>query len=195
MTTIGDKWSDWTRNVVDEYKNLPSEEIKKILEAKAFPYAICFEHWQGDFNIGTGIRNANAFGAKEVFYLGKRKWDKRGAVGTYNYLNIKHLETIEDLKALNNKYTIYGVDNVPGSISLDNINNIICECKYPLFVMGEEGTGITPDVLAICKSVIKIDMYGSVRSLNCGTASGILMYELAKNYKVKNENCNTTYSK
>ena len=179
-----------SRNVKDEYKDLSTEEIKERLAKTSFPYAVCFEHWQGDFNMSTGIRNANAFNAREVFYLGKRKWDKRGSVGTHHYADVKHLATIEDLKALKNKYLFYGIDNVGVTTPLSKIRwglSVPLQYAYgtsPLMIFGEEGKGLTEETLALCDVVVEIPMFGSVRSLNCGTASGIVMNDFVNKYLI-----------
>ena len=125
-----------TRNITDKYKGWQEDLIKSDLKQKAFPYAVMMEHW-GDFNLGTLIRNANAFGAQEVFYFGQRKWDKRGAVGTYKYTNLIFLETTEELLDLKSRYTIIGIDNVPGSVP---ITNFVWPTN-PLLVFGDEGFG------------------------------------------------------
>lgn len=163
----------WHRNVSDHLKDKSEEEIKEYLRQNAHPFAVCFEHWIGDFNMGTGIRNANAFGAQEVFYLGDRKWDKRSAVGVYNYTEVQWIPTIEHLLKLKERYVFVGIDNVPGSVSIRHY-------RWPrnaLMVFGEEGAGLTPEMQALCKDIVEIPMFGSVRSLNCGTASGIIMYD------------------
>lgn len=186
-----------SRNVIDEYKDLPTEEIKKILAEKAFPFAVCFEHWQGDFNISTGIRNANAFGAEKVFYLGgKKKWDKRGAVGTHNYMDITYLPSIEALRALKSEYKIIGIDNIEDQIPARPSRAGCCSFYQlpdfrwglgavfvkPLMLFGEEGVGLTKEVLNLCDAIVEIPMFGSVRSLNCGTASGIVMNDFVTQY-------------
>jgi tRNA G18 (ribose-2'-O)-methylase SpoU len=163
----------WERNITDNLKDKTHQEIKEHLKATAHPFGVCFEHWTGDFNLSTGIRNANAFNAKEVFYLGDKRWDKRGAVGVYNYTDVQWISTVEEFKKLAERYTIVGIDNVPGAVSLRSYH-------WPhnaLMVFGEEGTGLTPEMLSLCQVVVEIPMFGSVRSLNCGTASGITMYD------------------
>jgi tRNA G18 (ribose-2'-O)-methylase SpoU len=169
-----DHYRKWERNVSDRFKNKSEEEIKDELAATAHPFAVCFEHWIGDFNMGSGIRNANAFNAKEVFYIGDHKWDRRSAVGVYNYTEVQWISTVEDFKKLAERYTIVGVDNIPGrSCSLRHY-------QWPrntLMVFGEEGTGLTPAMQELCRDVVEINMYGSVRSFNCGVASGIVMYD------------------
>jgi tRNA G18 (ribose-2'-O)-methylase SpoU len=164
----------WERNVTDLFKDKSEEEIKEELQKTAHPFAVCFEHWIGDFNMGSGIRNANAFNAKEVFYLGDKKWDRRSAVGVYNYTPVQWLPTAEDLIKLQERYVIVGIDNVPGSVPLRHY-------RWPhntLMVFGEEGVGLTPGVQSFCRDIVEIEMYGSVRSLNCGVASGIVMHDL-----------------
>jgi tRNA G18 (ribose-2'-O)-methylase SpoU len=169
----------WQRNVADHFKDKPEEQIKEILQRTCNPFAVCFEHWIGDFNMGTGIRNANAFNAKEVFYIGDKKWDRRSAVGVHNYTEVKWLPTIEDLIRLQNDYVIVGVDNLPGSVPLSSYS----WPKNTLMVFGEEGAGLTPGMQAICKDMVYIEMFGSVRSFNCGTASGIAMYDFVTKHK------------
>lgn len=169
----------WQNNVIDPLKGKSDEEIKTFLSQQAHPFAVCFEHWTGDFNMGTGIRNANAFGAKEVFYIGEKKWDKRAAVGVYNYTEVQWIPTIEQLIKLKDKYVFVGIDNVPGSRSIHNY-------RWPgntLMVFGEEGTGLTLEMQNLCEDIVEIPMFGSVRSLNCGTASGIVMYDYVDKFR------------
>lgn len=169
----------WQRNVADDMKGKSEEEIRSLLKEKSLPFAVCFEHWIGDFNMGTGIRNANGFGAKEVFYIGDRKWDRRASVGVYNYTEVQWIPTIEDFVKLKERYVIVGIDNVPGSRSIYNY-------RWPantLMVFGEEGAGLTPEMQAHCEDIVEIPMYGSVRSFNCGTASGIVMYDFCKKFQ------------
>ncbi len=129
--------------------------------------------------MGTGIRNANAFNAKEVFYLGNRKWDRRSSVGVYNYTNVQWIPTIEDFMKLQEKYTIVGIDNIPGrSIPLSQYRWSI----NTLMVFGEEGTGLSLPMQAFCRDIVEIEMFGSVRSLNCGVASGIMMHDYVRQH-------------
>ena len=169
----------WQYNVTDKFKSMESSAIKAELKRTALPFAICMENWLGDFNMATAIRNANAFNAKEVFYIGNKKWDRRGAVGVQNYTEIKWLSHIDELIKLREKYVFVGIDNVPGSVS---IHSHVFQPNTLMF-FGEEGVGLTPAIQQMCDKILHIDMFGSVRSLNCGTASGIAMYEFASQYK------------
>lgn len=172
-------YGSWLFNVIDKYKPLSKEEIKEDLRKTCFPYAVLFEHLIHDFNIGTGIRNCNGFNAREVFYLGDKKFDKRGATGVFNYTNVKFLPTIDDLVKLQDQYTFIGIDNVPGSIPLTEHTWE----ENSLLIFGEESVGLTPFMQSLCKKIVHIPMYGSVRSLNVGTASGIIMNDFVTRYK------------
>jgi tRNA G18 (ribose-2'-O)-methylase SpoU len=174
-----DHYRLWERNVANRFKDVPTEKIREDLKANANPFAVCFEHWIGDFNMATGIRNANAFNAKEVFYIGDKKWDRRGAVGVHNYTDVQWIPTVEDFMSLADRYTVIGVDNIPGSVSMTDFEWE----ENTLMVFGEEGTGLTPTMQSLCKKVVHIDMFGSVRSFNCGTASGIAMYDFVSKYQ------------
>jgi len=171
----------WSRNVADHLKDKSEEEIKQILRETANPFAVCFEHWLGDFNMATGVRNANGFNAKEIYYIGDKKWDRRAAVGVHNYTEVQWIPSVADFALLQEKYTFVGIDNVPGSVPM-------ADYEWPentMMVFGEEGPGLTPAMQAFCKDIVHIEMFGSVRSFNCGTASGIAMYDFVTKYKAK----------
>jgi len=181
---VNDKdYTAWQFNVADHFKSKTVEEIKQHLKDTAHPFAVAMERWRGDFNLGTLIRNANAFNAREVFYLGDKRWDKRSAVGVYNYTEVQWIPTIEEFKKLKDKYVIIGIDNVDGARSISTYNF----APNTLFVFGEEGVGLTPAMQDMCEDIVEIPMYGSVRSLNCGVASGIVMYSFMES--IKNKGC------
>lgn len=173
-----DHYRLWERNVADKFKPMPDEDIKAELQATAFPYAVCFEHVIGDFNMGTAVRNANAFNAKEVFYIGDKKWDRRSAVGVHNYTEVNWIPTVDDFVKLKDKYVIVGIDCVPGAVSLHSYSFV----PNTLFVFGEEGVGLTPAMQALCQDIVYIPQFGSVRSINVGTASGIIMHEFVSRF-------------
>lgn len=170
------------RNVIDRYKGYEIDLIRSDIQENALPFAVLCQHWKGDYNLSTALRNANAFGANEFFYIGgSRKFDPRGAVGTQHYSKIKHLPDIEQLKKLKEQYVFVGVEN--------NIDRHCVNMKdfiYPdnsLLIFGEENGGLTDEVMDLCDHLIYIEMRGSVRSLNCGTASGIAMFDYSNKFK------------
>jgi tRNA G18 (ribose-2'-O)-methylase SpoU len=167
-------------NVIDAFKPLTVEAIRARLEETAFPFAVCMENWIGDLNFGSLIRNANAFNAREIFYVGAKRFDRRGAQGTYHYKDVQFLQSIEDLKSLKRQYRFIGIDNIPGSVSLTKyawFRNSGRDLP-PLLIIGEEGCGLTTGMQYLCEEIVHIDMFGSVRSLNAATASGIIMHSV-----------------
>lgn len=175
---IFDTTSIDTRNLIDGYKHWSVEDIKTDLKRHAFNYHIAIENFQHDFNIGTIVRNANAFHASGVHIIGKRHWNRRGAMMTEQYLEVYYhqtvLEFIEWTKA--HHYKIYGIDNIAGSVPLSKITLP----KKGIFVFGQEGPGLSIEMQKMCTAIIAIEQFGSTRSINVGVASGILMYEWIK---------------
>jgi len=171
--------ASWTYNVVDHFKHLTTAEIKAKLAETAFPYAILCENVIGDFNLATIIRNANAFNAREIFYVGNKKFDRRGTCGVHNYNDVQWISSIEDLLSLKDKYVFVGVDNIPGAVSISSHNWE----KNTLLIFGEEGVGLTPTIQKLCDKMVYIEQYGSVRSLNVGTASGIIMHSIVNKFQ------------
>ena len=172
----------WQRNVIDKYKDKSEEEIKLDLQATAFPFAVLCENLVGDFNIGTIFRNSNCFNAKEIFYLGDKKFDKRACQGSYHYNTIQWISTLDDVIALKERYTFVGADNIPGAVPLDTYQ----WQPNSLIVFGSEGVGITPTMQSLCKDLVYIEQFGSIRSLNVGTASGIFMNDFVQKLRVNN---------
>jgi tRNA G18 (ribose-2'-O)-methylase SpoU len=170
----------WQFNVQDRFKDKSKEEIKEALENTAYPAAVACEHWIGDFNMSTVLRNTNGFNLSEMFYIGKRPWNRKGSVGTHHYTELKHFY---DVSAFYNyvahKYVIIGIDNIEGSVDMSSF-------EWPrnsLMLFGEEGVGLTKEAIQICTSIVHISMHGSVRSFNAGVASGIAMYDYVNKYR------------
>jgi tRNA G18 (ribose-2'-O)-methylase SpoU len=168
--------SSWQYNVADHFKDKSTEEIRQTLRETAFPYAVCAEQICGDFNIGTIMRNANAFNARKFYYVGNKRFDKRGAVGTYHYLDCEWLETLDQLMELKKEYRFVGIDCLPRSSPIEEYQwNQKTPC---LLIFGEEGVGLSTGMQLMCDDILMISMWGSVRSINVGTASGIAMHHL-----------------
>lgn len=168
-----------TRNVINYYKYWETEAIIADLDAKRHNFSVLCANIQGDFNIGTVIRNANAFLAKEVIIFGKKKFMPNGAVGTHHYTHFQHVTESDDLSKLKTPDVyIVGVDNIDGAQAIDTIE--LPQDKHIIFAFGEENSGLPPEMLDMCDALVYIKQYGSVRSLNVGSASGIIMYEYCR---------------
>lgn len=167
-------------NVIEEYKGLSVDEIKAELAKTVLPVGLFMTQIEKDFNISTLIRNANAFGAKEVFYFGHKRFDRRGAVGTYNYTDVKYLETIDQVISLKEKYYFVAVDIIPGVSK--PMEEYIWRPNTLMF-FGEEQEGLPTWILQMCNDIVHITQRGSVPSLNVGTASGIALYDYSIKYQ------------
>ena len=119
------------------------------------------------------IRNANAFNAKKVFYYGKKKYDRRGSVGTHHYIDLVYIDDPRRLISLKSDFTLVCLDNVEGSVPMEDF----IWPENTLMIFGEEGLGLTKEILELADYVVSIKQYGSVRSMNVGTTSGIAMYD------------------
>lgn len=168
------KYSAWERNVIDEYKDLSNEEIRSRVEVNRLPYAVLMTHINIDYNLGTVLRIGNCLGAK-VYYYGERRWDKRGALGVWHYSPITHLKSLDEVKALKEKYTFVALEQTKSSVVLPKFT----WPKNPLILLGEESCGLqgTPEILELAEHCIEIPQRGSVRSLNAGTAFAIAAYD------------------
>lgn len=161
-------------NVLDFLKDLSVDEIKDYCSRNTVPSAMAMFHITGDFNLGTVIRNANFFGFEKVYYVGgSKQFDRRSTVGTHLYTPVEFYRTEEEFfDVVKSKYKIVAVEN--------NINfNMIPYYEYDVFspsvyVFGEEKRGISDEFLKRCDNILTIPSNGSVRSLNVGTASGII---------------------
>lgn len=163
------------RNLTDSYKYWRTEAILADLDTKRHPFSVVLENFAYDFNIATAVRNANAFLAREVFVCGHRKWDKRGAVGTHKYQHIHHHGDWESLYPLIKErgQGMVVFDNIPGARDLTSF----VWPENPVMVFGAENVGVSPESLDLADEVVYIPQFGSTRSLNVGTASGIAMYD------------------
>jgi tRNA G18 (ribose-2'-O)-methylase SpoU len=165
------------RNIIDYYKYWNTDAIIADLDTKRQNYSILISNKLNDFNIGSVIRNANAFMAKEVILYGKKKFDHRGAVGTHHYTHFRHVKTINELNELDlSESFIVGVDNIENAKPIENF--IWPKNQHIVLVFGQEDVGLAPELLALCQECVYIKQYGSVRSLNVGCASAITMFSL-----------------
>ncbi len=162
------------RNVVDEYRYWSMDAIVADLDSKRHKFHVAIENWQHDLNIGTIVRNANAFLAAEVHIVGKKRWNRRGAMVTDRYQHVRHHPTVEDLIgwAADSQIPVIGIDNLPGSKSIADAS-LPQEC---IFVFGQEGPGLSDQMRDACSELRFIPQFGSTRSINAGVASGIAMY-------------------
>ncbi|MFZ4433995.1 MAG: TrmH family RNA methyltransferase [Microthrixaceae bacterium] len=163
------------RNVVDRYRYWTVEAIVADLDTRRFAFHVAIENLRHDMNIGTVVRNANAFGAAAVHVVGRRQWNRRGAMVTDRYVHVHHHPDVASFRSAADErgLALVGIDVVDGSEPIDG-RPLPRDCAL---VFGQEGSGLSADLLAACDEIRDIPMFGSTRSVNVGVASGIAMTE------------------
>jgi tRNA G18 (ribose-2'-O)-methylase SpoU len=162
------------RNVVDAYRYWSREAIVADIDRRRHPFHVAIENFGHDANIGTVVRTANAFAAAAVHIVGRRRWNRRGAMVTDRYQHIRHHADIGELLAFSERagLTVVAVDNVPGSVPLETVT-LPRAC---LLLFGQEGPGVTDQAKQAAVMTVSIAQFGSTRSINAGVAAGIAMH-------------------
>jgi tRNA G18 (ribose-2'-O)-methylase SpoU len=163
--------------VVDRYRYWTLEAIVADLDTRRHDFHVAIENWQHDFNIGTIVRSANAFLAREVHIVGNRRWNRRGAMVTDRYQHVRHHPTVAELRAYlaacdDGPVPLLGIDNLPGSAHLETmaIPRRVC------FLFGQEGPGLSAAAREACDGTFSIAQFGSTRSINASAAAAIAMH-------------------
>jgi tRNA G18 (ribose-2'-O)-methylase SpoU len=169
-----------SRNVVDRYRYWTVAAIVADLDQRRHRLHVAIQNWEHDFNIGSIVRTANAFNVGAVHILGRRRWNRRGAMVTDRYLHVEHHPDVASFVdwARGSAYALVGVDNLPGAVPLETTELPERAC----LVFGSEGPGLTPELVTACDSLVAISQYGSTRSLNAGAAAAIAMYHWARRW-------------
>jgi tRNA G18 (ribose-2'-O)-methylase SpoU len=162
-----------TRNVEDRFRYWRREAIVAELDRTRHPLHVAIENFQHDFNIGSVVRTANAFNVSAVHIVGRRRWNRRGAMVTDRYQHVEHHSDAGGLLRLG--LPIVGIDNIAGSAPIE-------QARLPracVLLFGQEGPGLSPASVGLCSRVLHITQYGSTRSINAGAAAAIAMYAWA----------------
>lgn len=183
ISTTSSRSPSETRNIIDHYHYWEHDAILADLDTRANNFSVVCSNLYNDFNIATCIRNANAFLAKKVVIYGPKQYDRRGTVGTHHYVRMLHAGTysglVEVLDTLKTETElplhIVAVDNIPKASRIDSY----CwpKEKHVVMIFGQEQVGVPQELLDLAHDTVYIAQYGSVRSLNVGTASGVVMYD------------------
>jgi tRNA G18 (ribose-2'-O)-methylase SpoU len=177
----GDQWDTELlrhgdrRNVVDRYRYWRMDAVVADLDSRRHPFHVAVENWRHDLNIGSVVRTANAMGAAAFHVVGRRRWNRRGAMVTERYQHVVHHPDVDALAAWagEHRLPLLGVDNLPGAVDLRTAP-LPATC---VLLFGQEGPGLSAAARAAVGTVLSIPQYGSTRSINAGVASGIAMYE------------------
>lgn len=163
-----------TRNVIDRYRYWNMDAIVADLDSRRHPFHVAIENWQHDLNIGSIVRSANAFAAETVHIIGRRRWNKRGAMVTDRYQHVVHhpevLDFVEWARA--EKIPVIAIDNVSGSVPIETFSLP----KRCVFLFGQEGPGLSKEAIASANNIVEISQFGSTRSINASAAAAIVMH-------------------
>jgi tRNA G18 (ribose-2'-O)-methylase SpoU len=162
------------RNVVDRYRYWRREAVVADLDRRRHPFHVAIENLHHDANIGTIVRTANAFAAAAVHVVGRRRWNRRGAMVTDRYQHVHHHPDVAALLtwAQGEGLAVVAVDNGPGARPLESAT-LPRRC---VLLFGQEGVGLTSEAVAGADAVLSIAQFGSTRSINAGVAAGIAMH-------------------
>jgi tRNA G18 (ribose-2'-O)-methylase SpoU len=162
------------RNVADRYRYWSVDAIVADLDTRRRPVHVAIENWEHDFNIGTVIRNANAFNVAGVHVVGGKRWDRRGAMSTHRYLHLHHHPDISGFAAWSAAagVPIVAIENSVDAAPIETAS-LPSACAL---LFGQEGPGLSTAALEAAAMVCAITQYGSTRSLNAGVASGIALF-------------------
>ena len=163
-----------SRNVIDRYRYWSIAAIVADLDTKRHPFHVAIENWQHDMNIGSIVRSANAFGAETVHIIGRRRWNKRGAMVTDRYQHVLQHPDVATFVAWTQQHQlpIVALDNVPGSVRIETW--ALPERCVLLF--GQEGPGLSAEALAAASAIVEISQFGSTRSINASAAAAVAMH-------------------
>ena len=168
------------RNVVDAYRYWRMDAIVADLDERRHPFHVAIENWQHDMNIGSIVRSANAFLAAEVHIVGRRRWNRRGAMVTDRYQHVRHHEDVAAFAAWADAASlpIIAIDNLPGALPVDR-TDLPHRC---VLLFGQEGPGLSEEALAAASETVEITQYGSTRSINASAAAAVVMYEWCRRW-------------
>lgn len=163
-----------SRNVIDRYRYWNMAAIIADLDTTRHPFQVAIENWQHDMNIGSIVRSANAFGAETVHIIGRRRWNKRGAMVTDRYQHVLQHPDVDTFVAWAHAESlpIIAIDNVPGSVIIETFDFP----KRCVLLFGQEGPGVSDEAIAAADAVVEISQFGSTRSINASAAAAVTMH-------------------
>ncbi len=172
-----------TRNVIDRFRYWRMDAIVAELDTRRHPFHVAIENWQHDMNIGSIVRSANAFAADTVHIVGRKRWNKRGAMVTDRYQHVMHHESVDAflLWATDAGLPVIAIDNVPGSVPIETFA-LPAAC---VLLFGQEGPGLTQEALDAASAVVEITQFGSTRSINASAAAAVAMHAWVMQHAVQ----------
>lgn len=152
----------------------------KNIKRKILPVTLILEDIRSPFNVGSILRNAEAFGVEKIFLCGitPKPESNKKVLKTSRDVDIKN-EYIRDGKEAvvllkGRGYKIYSLEKTSNSKIINNITYNI-----PLaLILGNEEFGISKELLDLSDEIFHINMLGSKNSLNVSVACGIALFKI-----------------
>jgi tRNA G18 (ribose-2'-O)-methylase SpoU len=163
-----------SRNVIDRYRYWSMAAIVADLDQHRHAFHVAIENWQHDMNIGSIVRSANAFGANTVHIIGRKRWNKRGAMVTDRYQHVQYHADVAEFTAwaAAARLPIIAIDNVAGSVLIETFKfEPAC-----VLLFGQEGPGLSDEALQSASAIVEISQFGSTRSINASAAAAVAMH-------------------
>ncbi len=170
-----------SRNVDDRYRYWTVDAIRDDMAARSGSLEIAIENLARGFNMGTIVRNANAFNVWGTHIIGRRQWNKRAARKSVAEMGLEYQPSVSEFVAATQHRVLVAVDNTSGAVPLHRV-------KLPeqsVLIFGAEQTGISVELMSHCDLLVEIPQLGSTRSINVGVASGILLYKWVEQHILK----------
>ena len=166
------------RNVADRYRYWSMDAVVADLDTRRHPFHVAIENWGHDFNIGSVVRTANAFNAAAFHVVGRRRWNRRGAMVTDRYQHEHHHPTVGDLVAwaargVRRARHPAGRHRQRARVGADRDVRPAARVRAGVRA---GGPGAPSEALEACSVVLHIEQFGSTRSVNAGAAAAIAMH-------------------
>lgn len=152
-------------------------KIKK--EEKIGKRIVILDDIQDPGNAGTIIRNAVAFGIDTVVF-------SKSSVSVYNEKTLRSTGgmifniniIIDDLEHVISQIKDNNIKVIGTSLNASKSLETLEKMDNFAIIFGNEGNGVSKDILSLCDEVIKINMNSKCESLNVAVSSGIVLYNL-----------------
>ncbi len=151
-----------------KYEIIKERYDKGLIEIK--PFSVLIDNFHTDINVGLLVRTAAALGAREIFIVGKKEWQRNVACAADKFIPISYCESNDGICELIKNYSIVCLEQTDNAEFLPSKNYP----ANPIFVLGNETTGVSPFWLDKANKIVQIKMFGGPKSLNVNVAAGIL---------------------
>jgi 23S rRNA (guanosine2251-2'-O)-methyltransferase len=164
----------------EELSRLSVDDFKK---AEKMPFVVVLDNVRSCNNVGSVFRTSDALLVQKIFLCGitatpPDKEIHKTALGAENSIDWEYYSTTQEavFSLKNSGYTVIAIEQVEGSIALNDYNPESGE-KLAL-IFGNEVKGVQQEVVNLCDKTIEIPQFGTKHSFNIAVSAGIVLWEL-----------------